>query len=64
MLLDKILTKTGMIVTGKYQDESTQEILDYIIENGEKLTVDKSSVTIKYKRIKQLNNLLQLQKRL
>ena len=41
--------KTGMIVTGKYQDESTQEILDYIIENGEKLTVDKSSVTIKYK---------------
>lgn len=40
--------KTGMVITGTYQDESTQEIIDYTIENGTKLVKDQSSVTIKY----------------
>lgn len=40
--------KTGMIVMGTYQDNSTQEILDYEIENGTKLTKEQTSVTIKY----------------
>ena len=40
--------KTGMIITGKYQDESTQEIQDYTIENGTNLKSNQTSVTIKY----------------
>ena len=40
--------KTGMVVTGIYQDETTHEILDYIIENGTNLTKGQSSVTINY----------------
>lgn len=38
----------GMVVTGTYQNESTQEILDYTIENGTNLTKEQTSVTIKY----------------
>lgn len=41
--------KTGMVVTGTYEDETTQEILDYTIENGTNLNVEQTSVTIKYK---------------
>lgn len=40
--------KTGMVVTGMYQDESTQEVIDYTIENGTNLTKGQESVTIKY----------------
>ena len=40
--------KTGMVVTGTYQDGATQEILDYAIENGTNLTKEQTSVTIKY----------------
>ena len=40
--------KTGMIITGTYQDKSTQEIKDYTIENGTNLVKDQSSVIIKY----------------
>lgn len=40
--------KTGMVVTGTYQDSTTQEILDYTIENGTNLTKEQTSVTIKY----------------
>lgn len=40
--------KTGMIVKGTYQDETTQEILDYEIENGTNLIKGQDSVTIKY----------------
>lgn len=43
--------KTGMIVTGEYEDGSTQEILDYTIENGTNLTKEQASVTIKYKEM-------------
>lgn len=37
-----------MIITGTYQDKSTQEILDYTIENGKNLTKGQNSITIKY----------------
>ena len=40
--------KTGMVITGKYQDETTKEILDYTIENGTNLSKNQKSVTIKY----------------
>lgn len=40
--------KTGMIVTGTYQDNSTQEIIDYTIENGTNLTKEQTTITIKY----------------
>ena len=40
--------KTGMVVTGVYQDETTQEIIDYIIENGTNLKNGQTSITIKY----------------
>ena len=40
--------KTGMVITGTYQDKSTQEILDYTIENGKNLTKGQTSITIKY----------------
>lgn len=40
--------KTGMIVTGTYQDETTQEILDYTISDGTNLSIDQSYVTIEY----------------
>ena len=40
--------KTGMIVVGKYQDETTQEIVDYTIEDGINLAQGQTSVTIKY----------------
>lgn len=40
--------KTGMVITGTYQDSTTQEILDYTIENGTNLTKEQTSVTIKY----------------
>ena len=41
--------KTGMIVTGTYQDGDTQEIKDYTIENGTNLSKGQTSVTIKFK---------------
>lgn len=40
--------KTGMVITGIYQDETTVEILDYTIENGNNLTKEQTSVTISY----------------
>lgn len=40
--------KTGMIITGTYQDGETEEIKDYIVENGTNLTKDQTNVTIKY----------------
>ena len=40
--------KTGMIVTGTYQDGSKQEIIDYVIENGTNLLAEQTSVRIKY----------------
>jgi len=40
--------KTGMVITGIYQDGDTQEILDYTIENGLNLTKEQTYVTIKY----------------
>ncbi len=40
---------TGMIVTGTYQNGVSQEILNYIVENGTNLTKEQTSVTIKYK---------------
>lgn len=40
--------KTGMIIVGTYQDGSTVEIADYIIENGTNLTKEQTSVTISY----------------
>ena len=40
--------KTGMIVTGLFQDNSTQEIIDYTIENGTNLVKGQTSVTITY----------------
>lgn len=38
----------GMKVEGKYEDNSQVEILDYTIENGTNLTLDQTSVTVKY----------------
>ena len=40
--------KTGMIVTGTYKDNSTQEIIGYTIENGTNLTKEQTTITIKY----------------
>lgn len=40
--------KTGMVVTGTYQDKSTQEITEYTVENGTNLALGQTSVTIKY----------------
>lgn len=40
--------KTGMVIVGVYQDESTVEILDYTIEDGNNLTKEQTLVTIKY----------------
>lgn len=40
--------KTGMVITGVYQDKTTVEILDYTIENGNNLTKEQTSVTISY----------------
>ncbi len=40
--------KTGMIVTGTFEDKSEQEILDYTIENGTDLKKGQTSVTITY----------------
>lgn len=40
--------KTGMVITGGYQDGETHEITDYIIVNGTNLTKEQSSITIKY----------------
>ncbi len=40
--------KTGMVVTGTYQDNSTQEIINYTVENGTILSLGQTSVTIKY----------------
>lgn len=40
--------KTGMVVLGIYQDETSTEITDYTIENGTNLTKEQTSVTINY----------------
>lgn len=40
--------KTGMVVSGIYQDESTHEIIDYTIENGTNLKNGQTTVIIKY----------------
>lgn len=39
---------TGMIIIGKFEDNSTEEILNYTIENGTNLKKDQTTVTIKY----------------
>lgn len=41
--------KTGMVIIGKYQDGSEQEIIDYTIENGNNLTKEQTEVTITFK---------------
>lgn len=41
--------KTGMKITGKYESGITREITDYTITDGEKLTLDQTSVTISFK---------------
>ena len=40
--------KTGMVIVGIYQDETSIEITDYTIENGTNLTKEQTSVTISY----------------
>lgn len=40
--------KAGMVIIGTFQDGSTEEILDYTIENGTNLKAEQTSVTIKY----------------
>lgn len=40
--------KTGMVVTGTFEDKSTNEIIEYTIENGTNLTKEQNSVTINY----------------
>lgn len=40
--------KTGMVVTGTYQDGTKQEITDYTIEDGTKLKKEQKNVNIKY----------------
>ena len=40
--------KTGMQVSGTHQDGAVNEIFNYIVENGTKLTKEQTSVTIKY----------------
>lgn len=40
--------KTGMIVIGIYENGSTQEIVNYTIENGTNLSLNQTYVTIKY----------------
>lgn len=47
-LVGENFDKTGMVITGTYQDGETHEITDYIIVNGTNLTKEQSSVTIKY----------------
>lgn len=44
-----------MVVKGVFQDGDEEEILDYTIEDGEKISIDKTEVTIKYqdKTVKQ-----------
>ena len=39
---------TGMVVTATYNDESSEEITEYTITDGEKLTAGKETVTISY----------------
>lgn len=47
--------KTGMVVTGIYEDDSKKEITDYTIEDGNDLKLEQKEVTIKYngKTVKQ-----------
>lgn len=40
--------KTGMLVTGIYEDGLTTEITNYTIKNGENLTEEQTSVTIEF----------------
>ena len=40
--------KTGMKVYGVYEDGTTQEIIDYVVEDGTDLKKGQTSVTIKY----------------
>ena len=40
--------KTGMIITGIYEDGSEYEIIDYTIENGSNLSIGQTSVTISF----------------
>ena len=40
--------KTGMVVIGRYEDGSEYEIIEYIVEKGENLTKEQTSVTIRY----------------
>lgn len=40
--------KTGMVILGVYQDGTTVEIHDYIVENSNNLSKEQTSVTISY----------------
>ena len=40
--------KTGMIVTGEFQDGSEEEIVEYTITNGTNLTETQTTITIEY----------------
>jgi len=48
--------KSGMVVIGTFQDQTTQEILNYTIENGTNLQKEQTKVIIKYngKTVEQL----------
>lgn len=47
-LVGENFDKTGMVVTGTYQDNNTIEIIDYTIKNGTNLSLNQTSVTIEY----------------
>ncbi len=47
-LVGENFDKTGMVVTGTYQDNNTIEIIDYTIKDGTNLNLNQTSVTIEY----------------
>ena len=40
--------KTGMVVTATYNDETSKEVTNYTVTDGNNLTVERTSVTISY----------------
>ena len=40
--------ETGMVVTANYNDGSSREVTDYIVTDGNNLTIEKTNVTISY----------------
>ncbi len=47
-LVGENFDKTGMVVTGTYQDNDTYEIIDYTIKDATNLKLNQTSVTIEY----------------